>query len=643
MAWSPARARQAAALVRVAPLGLDVIATLRPRSIFGLSRDRAPLPLLLFVAARDGLVVEQDNGGFAVLQRPAGRPAQPGGYGLRLLRWLDHQWSLVVFGGPPASGITLAAVTAPFVVTRVFSIVTLFLSVLWLCVFMTSMLAWQVRWLFRMGAPATPGRGRAAESLTYLHWSVRLVHQPDSALIDELMRLLTERMTCLIRAGLQAQAGDRARIGRPDVTETLVVLTRGISTEQARTAVAQSLRVLPHGPAEQDVIVLASPARLDRAPKRPVAGGSFLVLYLAALGLAVAVCAAFVASAERSACAPASCAGRPATYSSALRFLLQRLLFSDPPGISPATTRVVVLGWLVSVAAVMLALVAFVAARQEIDRNRQANASFDEAMNSAAARARILILVVTPGERQAVLEAVHERVNRPPVMDQAAGRTIYTLGAVAGTEIMLAQAGEQGIGTAAGMLVTAREAIRQCRPDYVILAGICFGLRPGGQQLGDIVVAQRIQDIDHRKVTDKAVRPVILRGVNVNCSPDLLDRFQAGQSTWPGAPVHFGLVLASSTLVNSEALVEQLRRDFPDAIAGEMEGAGAYQAAALEGKPDLIMVKAISDWGHGKTEDMQATAARNAAEFVTHVIATSTLPPRGGTAPLPHHLPRPSR
>ncbi len=373
--------------------------------------------------------------------------------------------------------------------------------------------------------------------------------------------------------------------------------------------------------------MLASPARPgNRGARRPVAGGGFLVLYTAALALVVAVCAMFVASAERAACVPASCAGRPATYSSALRYLLQRLLFSDPAGLSPATTRVVVLGWLVSLAAGMLVVVAVVAGSQEIARNRQATAAFDETMTGLSGRVRALILVVTEGERDAVLEAVRARVGRDPVLDQTGERTIYTLGAIAGTEIMLAQAGEQGIAAAAGMMITARAVIEQSSPDCVILAGICFGLRPDeGQQKGDIIVARRVHNIDPRKVTDDAARPVIRRGVNVGCSPVLLDRLQAGQLTWTGARVHFGTVLSSNTLVNSEKVVHELREEFPDAIAGEMEGAGVYEAATEGSKPDWIMVKAISDWGYQKTGEAQASAAQNAAEFVIHVIASGTL------------------
>jgi len=626
MPWSFARARRAAADVRAAPLGSEAVATLRPRSVHGVVRARAPLSLLLYIAARDGLVIEQDNGGYAVLQRPAGDPPiRSGGYVLRLLRWLDRHWGFVWFSGPPALGMLIALLAALAAATRIFGLLVLTTSVLWLCVFMIGMVTVQLWWVARLGAPSARGRGRGAESLPFTHWSVRLVHQPEADRIEELMGLLTERLVNLVRADLQASAGDRARLDHAEVTATLVVLTRGISTAGARTAIAESLRAVEDHRTEPDVIVLASPARLDRAPREPVmAAGKFVLLYAAALAIVVVVDAMFVASAERAACAPAACAGRPATYRTALTYLLYRLLpFFGASGPEPGTTRGVVLGWLVSVAAVMFVVVVVVAGRVEITRNRQMKADYDETVTSVTEKARVLILVVTDGERQAVLEAVRRRVGQAAVLDQGGERTIYTLGSVANTELMLAQAAEQGTAAAAGMLVTASEAIIRCRPDYVILTGICYGLRPEEQQTGDIMVARRMQNADHVKVTDG--QPVIYRGVNVGCSTALLDRFQAGVPAWAGAPVQFGTMLCSNMLVNSRREVGRLRREFPDAIAGEMEGAGVYEAASRYNKPDWIIVKAISDWGYGKNNDAQALAARNAAEFVVHVIAGSAL------------------
>ena len=280
-----------------------------------------------------------------------------------------------------------------------------------------------------------------------------------------------------------------------------------------------------------------------------------------------------------------------------------------------------------SVASAMLIAVLLVAGHQEIQRNRQAVVRHDERLGELTAAGRVLVLVVTNGERDAVLRSVRDHVGQDATLDYVGARTVYTLGSVEGTEVLLAQAGEQGTAPAAGMLMTAHDVIEQCRPDYVVLVGICFGLRPDeGQHIGDIIVARRVHNTDHRKLTDgDNGRDIINRGANVGCSPKLLDRFQAAGSTWAGPRVHFGTVLTSNTLMNSKSAVIKLRTKFPDAIAGEMEGSGVHEASTLSVKPDWILVKATSDWGYGKSNNAQPQAAKNAADYVTHVVASGAL------------------
>jgi nucleoside phosphorylase len=631
VSWSFPAALRAAAQVRAAELGPQAVATIRPRAVVGLIRSRAPLPLLLYVAARDGLVVAQDGGGFAVLQPPLiDGPNRSGGYRLRFLRWLDRRWDFMVFAAPPVLGILVSAAMIPFPAAHPAGVVILLLGMLWVAVLMTSMLVRQLGWMSRLGAPSTRTHGRAAESLPGYHWSAPLVHQLDPRRVDELMQLMTDRLRHLIVETAQRRVTGKARI-KGQVTETLVVLTTGVCTERTRAAMARSLRAIRDYSDVGDVIVLAAPFRLESMPRRRSGGGSFLLLHLLALAVLIAVSALFVADTESTVCAATSCVGRPATYSSAVRWLLQRMLFSDPAGLSPLTIRVAVLGWVVSVATVMLVLVAFVAGRQEIARNRESERHHRERLADVVQRTRALILVVTDGERRAVAKAVQQRSGEPAITDQTGPRTAYLLGTLGNTELLLAQAGEQGTGTAAGMLVSAFRLIPHFRPDHVILTGICYGLRPDeGQRAGDIVIGRRVQGVDHRKVTDDGV---IGRGVNVGCSPFLLDRFQAGQATWTGsARVHLGTVLTSNTVVNSRELVRQLRTEFPDAIAGEMEGTGVYEATTEDIKPDWILVKAISDWGYQKDDGGQPLAARNAAEFVAHVVASGALR-RLGDAP----------
>jgi nucleoside phosphorylase len=647
--WTLRQARTAAGRIRREPLAAQVLAAARPRSVLGLVRCRAPLAVQLCLASRDGLLAELGDG-FAVLRRPvSGPPVTGGGWPLRLARRLDRHWDVVLFAGPPVALLLAGAACAPD--ARAVAIATALLALLWVAAFMTAMLIGQLWSMARSGAPAAPatpsapaGRPGRAGSLPGQHWSVPLFHQPDAARAELLARRLTQQMAGLIRADLQQAVSHTARIGDLDITETIVVLVHGITTEAARAALARSAWALGGDPACSGVILLASPGRLERVPARRVTGGGFLLLYLSGLGLAVAASAGFVARHEAASCLAVSCPGRPASYGTAARWLVQRLLFSDPPGVAPGTLRDAVLGWVISAASAMLVVVGMVATRQEIARNRRASRDYAERISAAAAAARVLILVVTDRERDAVLGAAHRLSGTSASTDTSGDRLVYSLGRVAGTEVMLARAGEQGAASVAGMPDTARAAIRHCRPDYVILTGICYGLRPDqGQQVGDVIVAQRVHHIDPRKVTDHPAQPVIPRGVNAGCSPRLLDRFHDGLRTWTAARAHTGTVLCSSMLVNSRTVVAQLRRDYPDAIAGEMEGIAVYEAAAQDPKPDWIMVKAISDWGHAKTDRAHTIAAGNAADLVLHVIASGGLRRWQAHAALPFAAAGPGR
>jgi hypothetical protein len=83
------------------------------------------------------------------------------------------------------------------------------------------------------------------------------------------------------------------------------------------------------------------------------------------------------------------------------------------------------------------------------------------------------------------------------------------------------------------------------------------------------------------------------------------------------------LLLSGDKLVDRQDFRDQLCALEPEAIGGEMEGAGLYAVAKRE-KVDWILVKAICDYADGnKAQDKdkrQQTAARNAARFVFHVL-----------------------
>jgi nucleoside phosphorylase len=87
-----------------------------------------------------------------------------------------------------------------------------------------------------------------------------------------------------------------------------------------------------------------------------------------------------------------------------------------------------------------------------------------------------------------------------------------------------------------------------------------------------------------------------------------------------GARVLLGTVLSGEKLVDNKSLVEQLLREEPEAIGGEMEKAGLC-AAAERLKREWILVKAICDCGTGKTDGFQQLAAEHAVSLFEHVLS----------------------
>lgn len=260
-----------------------------------------------------------------------------------------------------------------------------------------------------------------------------------------------------------------------------------------------------------------------------------------------------------------------------------------------------------------------------------------------APHADLLLVTVTDSETDAVRDLLAERYGLALRAELIGGWPYYNLGTLGGARTWLVRS-EMGVVSGGGSLLTIDTAIRTLGPSAVIMLGIAFGLRPDEQQIGDVLVARQLMLYELQRVGTGAdggaeVRP---RGERVAPTAALLARCRAGRDTWGQAPVHTGLILSGEKLVDHLDVREQLRRLEPEAIGGEMEGAGLYVAAQRQ-KVDWILVKAISDWADGKKREgkaqQQRLAARNAAAFVLHVIeqggwaAGTARPSRGEPAP----------
>jgi formylglycine-generating enzyme required for sulfatase activity/nucleoside phosphorylase len=229
----------------------------------------------------------------------------------------------------------------------------------------------------------------------------------------------------------------------------------------------------------------------------------------------------------------------------------------------------------------------------------------------------ILIVTATKTEAQAVLQVFSQVPDKKWTRQVIGNKTYYNLGIHGGAPVSMVQS-EMGTATPGGALLTVRQAIQDLHPQAVIMCGIAFGLCPDKQKMGEILVAKQLQYYEPQRVDLQ--RGQIPRGDRVTSAERLLDRFRSGDNDWRGAPTHFGLVVSGEKLVNDPAFRDWLLKNEPEAIGGEMEGAGLY-VAARDAKVDWILVKAICDWADGKkNDDAQQLAARNAAQFVLYVL-----------------------
>ncbi|MFE0149038.1 hypothetical protein ACFWY5_17955 [Nonomuraea sp. NPDC059007] len=619
-------ARRVAVAVRRSELGRQAAAGLRPRGIYGMLRERAPLSLILYAAALDGRLVWRGPEAFALLEPPYGSRTR--GRPAGLSRMADRYWELLTMMVPPAALLGLALL---LVALRQWSPVALWaallaalLAMLHVCVLMTAMVVTIfVRWA--AGLPLRREREwRAAGDLRFLHWSMPLFHCADADEAPILLERAKERLRDLVRAQVVHATEDvAARTRTVEVNELLLCLPVGATSAAARDEVVKA-SVDAAGPGGTGVRFMATGSRPAIRLAKPFESGSFLGLYLMGLVVIVLAEAVLVADAERDACGT-DCAGRPAGYPEAVRWLAWRLIGGNPADLIPVTAQAWTVGWLTTIAAWMVPLILLVTAVRMAAAHKERMARFVERMNPVLGTTTVLIMVATPVERQAVLEAIGQVTGEAPRRRDLRWHTAFELGVVSGAQVLLAQT-RPGSTEPGAATLTAQSLIDQLDPDYLLLTGICYGLVTKKQKLGDILVCTQLRVMDHKKIAEPALgRPVErLRGDRVTPSVTLLDRCQNARLTQEGPAVHFGPLLSGNVLLDSPTERQRMIEAEPEAIGGEMEGLGVYAAAAKD-KVDWIVVKAIADWGMDKDDTWQPIAARNAAEFMVDVLQTGGL------------------
>jgi adenosylhomocysteine nucleosidase len=207
--------------------------------------------------------------------------------------------------------------------------------------------------------------------------------------------------------------------------------------------------------------------------------------------------------------------------------------------------------------------------------------------------------------------------------------TIFEIGTLPGSELQVAIA-VTGPGNVDAAVLTER-AVAAFSPAAVLFVGIAGALHER-VALGDVVVGTRVvayhggrddrsgfhprpRSWEASHVLEQAARHVARADV------------RSAGDTLPPPTVHFQPIAAGEVVLNSASspLAQQLRGQYNDAVAVEMESAGVCAAARLNHGLPTLTVRGISDSVHSsKTAAERAgwplVAAGRAASFAVHLM-----------------------
>jgi nucleoside phosphorylase len=212
--------------------------------------------------------------------------------------------------------------------------------------------------------------------------------------------------------------------------------------------------------------------------------------------------------------------------------------------------------------------------------------------------------------------------NKRAVLQVYEGSNTYFLGRLGITDIVLCMTAMGSIGRDSSLIVTS-EIIKFWKLPAVIMVGIAFGKDPSKQAIGNVLVSERIHSYEPQRVGPAST---VYRGTDYSAKPILLNRFRNvigwnfKAPSGHGCGKQLGAILSGEKLVDNFNFKKELFKSYPNAIGGEMEGAGVAASAEREGC-EWIVVKAICDWGDGtKANEHQEFASAASVHLVEHVL-----------------------
>lgn len=239
-----------------------------------------------------------------------------------------------------------------------------------------------------------------------------------------------------------------------------------------------------------------------------------------------------------------------------------------------------------------------------------------------------IILLVTATDTETL--ALHKKMTPLPtergLLEIKKVNATYFIGLFGNFVIAHVECGDMGTSTSSGSIITVSNAINFLQPKFVLMVGIAFGVDPGKQNIGDVLVSKNIIPYEVQRVSNNEI---VWRGSKPEASNYLRNVFKNLRSwdyTLPNgqrANLELCEILSGEKLVDNIDFRKELQHRFPNAKGGEMEGAGVY-AACQDKNVSWILVKSICDFADGEKskgkKEKQALAIETALNACLHAF-----------------------
>jgi len=242
-------------------------------------------------------------------------------------------------------------------------------------------------------------------------------------------------------------------------------------------------------------------------------------------------------------------------------------------------------------------------------------------------KVQIVIIVATLIELKQVLRLLTPLSEKDFIIETTKNIETYYLGKLGAYTVCVVRS-RMGTSGPAGSMLTAHSAIETWKPKLLVMMGICFA-KNKKYKPADIILTTHLKLYESQRVGS---REIIFRAEAPPVDELLFNRFRKAFFNWSfvkpdgsAVDIHEGPMLSGEKLVDDPDFKKDLFSQYPEAIAGEMEGAGIY-AAAVRNKIPWIIVKAVSDWGDGKKhKDYQQMAAASSSSLTKFVFSQKNL------------------